>query len=170
MMVRAPDELWKEETMDIKTKPKLYQYEVGVRWSGEKRGTLSIQGKANLDVASPPEFRGHPGIWSPEDLLVAAVNSCTMTTFLSAAKRHGIELISYTCDATGTLETADGVFRFTRVVLRPRIVVGRPDQIEVARQAFHEAEAGCLIAKSIRARVEAEPDISAMGTSLVEAR
>ena len=148
--------------MDIKMKPKTYQYEVGVRWSGEKRGALTVAGKRGLDVASPPEFRGHPGIWSPEDLLVAAVNSCTMTTFLSAAKRHGIDLVSYECDATGTLETADGVFRFTRVVLRPRIVVGRPEQVGAAREAFHEAEAGCLIANSILAKVQADPKITAI--------
>ncbi|HEU5180833.1 MAG TPA: OsmC family protein [Candidatus Polarisedimenticolia bacterium] len=148
--------------MDIKMKPKTYQYEVEVRWSGEKRGALTAAGKQGLEVASPPEFRGHPGIWSPEDLLVAAVNSCTMTTFLSAAKRRGIDLISYECDAIGTLETAEGVFRFTRVVLKPRIVVGRPEQIDVAREAFHEAEAGCLIANSILAKVQADPKITAI--------
>jgi organic hydroperoxide reductase OsmC/OhrA len=146
--------------MEIKAKPKTFHYQVGVRWSREKRGVLSVAGKPDLEVASPPEFRGHPGIWSPEDLLVAAVNTCTMTTFLSAAARRGLTLVSYDSEATGTLETADGRFRFTRVVLRPRIVVGRPEDREAALAAFREAEAGCLVANSILATIEAEPEIA----------
>jgi organic hydroperoxide reductase OsmC/OhrA len=146
--------------MEIKAKPKTFHYQVGVRWSREKRGVLSVAGKPDLEVASPPEFRGHPGIWSPEDLLVAAVNACTMTTFLSAAARRGLTLVSYDSEATGTLETADGRFRFTRVVLRPRIVVGRPEDREAALAAFREAEAGCLVANSILATIEAEPEIA----------
>ena len=146
--------------MELKAKPKTFDYRVGVRWSREKRGVLSIAGKPDLEVASPPEFRGHPGIWSPEDLLVAAVNACTMTTFLSAVMRRDIALVSYESDATGTLEMADGKLRFTRVVLEPRIVVARPVDRAAALAAFREAEAGCLIAQSIVGKVEADPDVA----------
>ena len=145
--------------MEIKAKPKSFHYPVTVKWSGEKRGVLTIGGKPDLEVASPPEFRGHPGVWSPEDLFVAAVNSCTMTTFLSAMQRRNLGLVSYESRAEGTLEMADGRFRFTRVVLEPRIVVGRAEDRDAALAAFREAEQGCLIAASILAKVEAKPEI-----------
>jgi peroxiredoxin-like protein len=148
--------------MDIKMKPKTFHYEVGTRWSGEKRGVLSLAGKPDLEVASPPEFRGHPGVWSPQDLLVAAVNACAMTTFLSAVKRIGLDLVSYECEATGTLEMTDGSFRFTRIVLKPQIAVGQPEHQEAALAAFKEAESGCIIARSIHARIESEPRIVVM--------
>jgi organic hydroperoxide reductase OsmC/OhrA len=146
--------------MDIRMKPKTFTYQVGVRWSGEKRGVLSVAGKPALEVASPPEFRGHPGVWSPEDLLVAAVSACTMTTFLSAVMRREVKLVSYESDATGTLEMADGTFRFTRVVLKPRIVVTRPEDRDAALAAFHEAHAGCLIANSLLTKIEGDPEIA----------
>jgi organic hydroperoxide reductase OsmC/OhrA len=145
--------------MQIQMKPKVFLYHVGVKWGGEKRGVLTVAGKPDLTVASPPEFRGHPGIWSPEDLLVAAVNACTMTTFLSAVVRRGISLVSYECGAEGTLEMADGTFRFTHVSLRPRIVVAGEEDRQRALDAFKEAEVGCLIANSILAKVEAKPEI-----------
>ncbi|HKQ98047.1 MAG TPA: OsmC family protein [Candidatus Polarisedimenticolia bacterium] len=145
--------------MELKVKPKTFHYRVDVCWSRDKRGVLSVAGKSDLEVASPPEFLGHPGIWSPEDLLVAAVNACTMTTFLSALQRRQIPLVAYDSEATGTLERAEGEFRFTRVVLRPRIVVGRPEDREAALAAFREAETGCLVAHSIVAEVVAEPEI-----------
>ena len=155
--------------MEIKMKPKTFHYQVAVRWSREKRGVLAIGGKPDLEVASPPEFRGHPGVWSPEDLLVAAVNACTMTTFLSAMQRRDIRLVSYESEAEGTLEMADGSFRFTKVVLKPRIVVGRAEDRDAALAAFHEAEKGCLIAASVVAKIEAQPEIEVRAPAMAHA-
>lgn len=143
----------------IQVKPKVFHYEGTVRWNGEKRGVLACEGKPDVEVASPPEFRGHAGFWTPEDLLVSAVNSCTMMTFLSALAREKIELVSYEADAKGTLETADGVFRFTRIALRPRIVLAREQDRERAYAAFKKAESSCLVTSSLVTEVEGEPRI-----------
>jgi len=56
-------------------RPKSYKYATSVLWTGEKKGALTVAGKPPVEVATPPEFKGHEGIWSPEDLYVAAVNS-----------------------------------------------------------------------------------------------
>ena len=146
-------------TVEPQVKPKVFHYDVQVRWSSEKRGILTAKDKPPLEVASPPEFKGHPGIWTPEDLLVSAVVSCTMTTFLSFAARKGIALDSYECDATGTLEMVEGKFRFSKVVLRPRIVVARAEDRDEALDVFHQAEASCLVANSLLTKVEGEPEI-----------
>ena len=148
--------------MEIKMKPKTFHYEVGTRWTDGKRGVLSAAGKSDLEVASPPEFQGHPGVWSPQDYLIAALSACVMTTFLSAVKRQGIDLVSYECEARGTLEMADGAFRFTRVFLEPSIGIGRADQKDETLAAFREAETGCMIARSLVARIESEPGIFVM--------
>lgn len=149
--------------MAVMTKPKVFHYTVGVRWDRDKRGTLASEGKPSFDVASPPEFRGHPGIWTPEDLLVAAINACTMTTFLSFASRREISLVSYDCEASGTLEMAAGKFRFTRVVLSPRIVVAKAEDREKALESFRSAEENCLISNSLVTRVEGIPEIVVRG-------
>ncbi len=76
----------------IKVKSKKFIYKNSINWLAEKRGLLSSLGKPNIEVATPPEFRGHVGIWNPEDLFVASVNSCIMTTFLYYAERERISL------------------------------------------------------------------------------
>jgi peroxiredoxin-like protein len=143
----------------VLTKPKIFHYEVKTRWTDQRRGVLAAEGKPVLEVASPPEFKGHPGVWTPEDLLVAAVNACTMTTFLAFAARKELRPVSYECDATGTLEMVDGKFRFSQIVLHPRIVVARNEDISKALTAFHDAEASCLVANSMLAKVAGEPEI-----------
>ena len=145
--------------MEPSVKPKVFEYRVRIRWEREKIGLLQVPEKPPLEVASPPEFRGHPGYWTPEDLLVAAVNSCTMTTFLSLAARRELPLSAYECEASGTLERVEGTFRFSRILLRPRIGVSRPEDRERALALFHEAESSCLIANSLLSRVESEPEI-----------
>ncbi len=79
----------------IEIKSKRFIYENSIKWQKEKIGLLSSSGKPYIEVATPPEFKGHVGIWSPEDLFVASVNSCIMTTFLYYAQKENLEILSY---------------------------------------------------------------------------
>ena len=71
-------------------KPRKFPYRTAVRWTEEHKGVISSPDKPDVEVACPPEFGGHEGYWSAEDLFVAAVNTCIMTTFLSLAEKRGI--------------------------------------------------------------------------------
>lgn len=140
-------------------KYKTFTYQTGLTWEAQRHGLLTLEGKPALQIASPPEFSGHPGMWTPEDLFVAAVESCQMTTFLSFAERKGVPLVSYASSAEGTLEFADGSYRFTAVVIRPRIVVGAEWTNEQVAALVDAAHHRCLIGNSITARVTVEPEI-----------
>ncbi|HEY5765737.1 MAG TPA: OsmC family protein, partial [Candidatus Deferrimicrobiaceae bacterium] len=98
---------------------KSYKYVTSVRWTGEKKGMMTIAGKPPVEVATPPEFKGHEGIWSPEDLYVASVNSCIMTTFLAFAERAGLEFEKFESEAEGLLEFVEGRFLFTKIIVHP---------------------------------------------------
>src|SRR4030042_1011804 len=102
-------------------RPKSYKYMTSVLWKGEKKGPLSVAGKPAVEVATPPEFKGHEGIWSPEDLYVAAVNSCIMTTFLAFAGRAGLAFEGYESEAEGVLEFVEERLVFTKIVVRPPV-------------------------------------------------
>ena len=74
----------------MESKPKVYLYHTAVKWTEQRKGVISCAGKPEVQVATPPEFKGHDGIWSPEDLFVASANICLMTTFLAVAERAGL--------------------------------------------------------------------------------
>lgn len=137
--------------MEIRSK--VYHYHTEVRWTEQKKGIASASGKPDLEVASPPEFKGHEGIWSPEDLFVASVNICLMTTFLAFAERAGLGFTSYRGDAEGTLELVDGKFQFTTITLRPQVTLKSGEDRAKARQILDKAEAACLISNSMKCRV-----------------
>jgi organic hydroperoxide reductase OsmC/OhrA len=142
-----------------KTKYKTFHYTTNVRWSGDRSGFMNSEGKPEFRVASPPEFKGEAGVWTPEDLFVAAVEICTMTTFLSLVYQRKLPLVSYESKAEGKLEFVDDGYRFTTVTLKPIIVVKSVDDIEYAEKMLHDAHAKCLIANSIRSEVEVKPEI-----------
>lgn len=143
-----------------RSRPKTYTYHASVAWTGGRGGQLESVAKPGFHVASPPEFKGEAGVWSPEDLFVASVNICTMTTFLSFAERSKVLLQSYRSEAEGLLELVEGSFRFTRIVVRPRIHVP-PDQVELAGKVMHDAHTKCLISNSMRCEVVVEADVAA---------
>src|SRR6266487_5298425 len=100
-------------------------YQVKVNWKKDRKGILSSPYlQAKIDVATPPEFpKGIPGIWSPEHLLVAAVNSCLMTTFLAIAENSKLEFIHFECNANGKLEKIDGKYMISLIVLSPVLTI-----------------------------------------------
>jgi organic hydroperoxide reductase OsmC/OhrA len=77
--------------------PTEHYYEVNLEWNEARKGTLHSSALNDaITVATPPEFpQGMPGIWSPEHLLVAAVSSCLMTTFLAIAEHSKLSFRSF---------------------------------------------------------------------------
>jgi peroxiredoxin-like protein len=137
--------------MDVK--PKVYLYHTAVKWTEQRMGVISCAGKPNIQVATPPEFKGHEGIWSPEDLFVASANICLMTTFLAVAERAGLAFTAYESSAEGRLESVDGKFQFTALTLKPFITLPAGGDAAKAKELIEKAEANCLISNSMKAQV-----------------
>lgn len=139
---------------------KKFIYKTTVSWIEEKKGLLSASGKPTIEVAIPPEFKGHKGIWTPEDLFVASINSCVMTTFLYYAERKKLDFISYESEVNGVLEILGNQFMFSEINIRPKIVVPSTDQIKKAKRLIELAEKNCLISNSTKCKVKVIPEIT----------
>lgn len=130
---------------------KVYLYPTRVKWDGERKGTAEVFGKPPLAVAAPPEFKGHPGIWSPEDLFVSAIETCFMLTYVSFCQAESIELLSYESEARGTLEKGLHGMAFSKVEICPRIEVrSRADR---AQELVEKAKAVCMVGRSVACEI-----------------
>ncbi len=143
----------------MKEQPPFF-YETEVEWKGERKGELRSPNLPALAVATPPEFQGHEGFWTPEHLYVASVNVCFMTTFLAIAQNSRLDVASFCASAQGKLEKAEGVgLQVTEIILRPRVVVRSPTDLERTRRILEKAEKVCLVSNSIKTTVKLEPQI-----------
>jgi organic hydroperoxide reductase OsmC/OhrA len=137
-------------------------YRITVTQTGTSGGVALAPdaGLPPLTVLPPPEFGGPEGEWTPEHLFVAAVASCFLTTFQAIARASRLEFTEVSVPAVGTLERAeDRRFRFTRVVLRPRIVILEDKDRERAVRIAEKAEGACLVSRSLSTAVALEPQI-----------
>jgi peroxiredoxin-like protein len=143
----------------MEQKSKVYMYHTTVKWTEQRRGIMVCAGKPEIQVATPPEFKGHEGIWSPEDLFVASANVCVMTTFLAVAERAGLAFSSYESTAEGRLELVEDKSQFTTITIRPSITLKSGDDVAQAKKLIEKAERNCLISNSMKASVTLEPVI-----------
>lgn len=139
----------------------VYHYEVNLVWESERKGLISSPVLySNIEVATPPEFpKGIPGIWSPEHLLVAAVNSCFMTTFLAIAENSKFDFINFESSANGKLEKVDGKFMISEIVLTPVLTISKQADKEKALRILQKSEAACLISNSVKSTIVLQPQI-----------
>ena len=142
-----------------RVRPKSWRYANTVTWKKKKKATLTAEGKPDLELATPPDFGGPEGIWSPEDLLVAAVNSCILTTFLYYRVRAGIELTGYKSTAEGTLVYTGQALEFLEVAVRPEVLVASEGDREKAAAALERSEQTCLISNALDCAVRVEPSV-----------
>lgn len=146
---------------------KTFRYTTSVHWERNRAGILGSFDKPEFRVASPPEFQGEEGVWTPEDLFVGAVNACTMTTFVAFAERIHLPILAYSSTAQGFLEYMDGTYRFTKIILQPYIVLPSTDLVEEAKKTLDEAHKKCLISNSILSEVILEPIIEVQTQNVV---
>ena len=140
--------------------PKAYDFPVSVRWIGGRRTALSVHGKPDLEVATPPEFKGGiDGVWSPEDLFVGSVAACFAVTLVAVAERRGVPLRGLEVGSSGHVtKRDDGRFGFAEVVL-DALVSTDPGFEAQAAEAAEAAERGCLVACSLDLPVRLELEV-----------
>ena len=117
--------------------------------------TITYKRGQQVITSAAPAYRGDGAHADPEDLLVAALSSCHMLSFLAIAAKKRLAVKSYQDDAVGFLENDKGVLWVTRVILKPRVEC----DIDTAtmEQMHHLAHAQCFIANSVKTEVLVEP-------------
>ncbi len=140
----------------------MYNYEVNLSWTKERKGEIrSPVLMQAIEIATPPEFpKGIEGVWSPEHLFAAAVNSCLMTTFLAVAENSKLDFASFDSTAIGKLDKVDGKYMMVEVILRPTLVINNAEQKEKAKRVLEMSEKACLITNSIKSKIVFEPVIT----------
>jgi organic hydroperoxide reductase OsmC/OhrA len=139
-----------------------HRYATHLDWEGNRGGgtahyeeygrehVVRIAGKPDLRASADPAFRGDPERHNPEELLVAALSSCHLLSFLALCARSRIVVTAYEDLAEGTMrEDGRGGGRFVEVVLRPVVTVA-DETMRARAEALHEkAHDVCFIASSV---------------------
>jgi organic hydroperoxide reductase OsmC/OhrA len=156
-------------------------YHTKLVWSGSASGPTKsvesysrefraeIDGKSPLRGSADPAFHGDPTLYNPEDLLLTALSSCHMLSYLAVCAHAGISVVSYEDAAVGTLARRDGRVRFIDVLLRPKVVLGSGSDIEKAKALHDKAHDICVIVNSVNFPVRHEAEVTFPSESMTTA-
>jgi organic hydroperoxide reductase OsmC/OhrA len=111
-------------------------------------------GQDTMTASASPAYKGDGKHGDPEDMLVAALSSCHMLSFLAICTKKKVTVQSYEDDAVGFLENDGGNLWITRVILRPKIVCSA--DAATLEQIHHLAHEACFIANSVKTEVIVE--------------
>lgn len=131
-------------------------------YAGYGRGhRLVIPGKPEIALTADTAFRGDPGVHNPEELLVAALSSCHMLSYLALCALAHIEVTAYRDKASGTMiaDPKTGGGQFSEVTLRPQVTIANAEHLAKAIELHHAAHKVCFIANSVNFPVRHEPTV-----------
>ena len=140
-----------------------YTYHASAQWHQHDRGFVELEHGAPrlINFSAPPEFGGEPGLWTPEHFLLAAVSSCFIATFKAVATASKLDFQGIEVAIDGVIEKDSGGFRFTKVSLKPVVIIFAEQERERAQRLLEKAERLCLVTRSLSCTIELEPKILA---------
>jgi organic hydroperoxide reductase OsmC/OhrA len=132
----------------VKT-PKL-QFSLRLDWLERTNGIITANNvKDAIRVATPPVFGGEGEEWSPEHLLISAVASCFMSTYLYYAGKQQLDTCYLTCLGTGQITLQNGQYIFTGIDLYPKIYVLDEERREQALTVLKTTECHCRVSNAL---------------------
>jgi len=118
-----------------------------------------FSGPGRMEIGPAAEFGGSGETLNPEEMFVAAINSCLMNTFFYFMQKFKIPILSYHSQARGQLEKQSDGFRFTNVEVRAKVQLSEDKAAEKIHEAGSLAEKYCLVSRSVNCPVRYELEV-----------
>jgi organic hydroperoxide reductase OsmC/OhrA len=120
-----------------------------------KEHTVRFAGGQDIRNSAAADYGGDAAAANPEELLLAALSSCHMLTFLAVCSVRGHIVERYVDHAGCTLgKNADGKMAITEATLSPEVSFSaNPPDAAQLEQLHARAHANCFIAQSLRTKV-----------------
>ena len=138
--------------------PRECVYRTSLKWESGNVWRQCGEGVA-VECAPPPEFGGPPNHWTPEHLLLAAIESCTLSAFLAYAEHARIGLLDYRSAAEAKMVLEGKAYRFTEAVVRVEVAV-RKGNAKSAQSLLEKAHSRCPLTRSVNFPVRLEAKIT----------
>ena len=136
--------------------PHRYSAELVVK--DDKSSFLQAPPRPPIVAGNPPEFDGQAEFWSPEHLLLGALQTCFRGTFDALSGRAGVKASKYGTRAEATLEkTAAGIV-FTQIKLIASVEVPAA-QVDATKELLAKAKKYCIISGQLKTEPTLELDV-----------
>ncbi|MDR2998281.1 MAG: OsmC family protein [Microbacterium sp.] len=144
-----------------------HTYSSELEWTGSTGDGYRAYGRAHavglgeagsLTVSADPAFRGDAALPNPEQLLLAAANSCQLLSFLAVAALAQIDIVHYRGSAEAIMPTDADPVRITGMTLNVAVTARGAGEWRV-RELIQTAHQQCYIANTLATPVTVIADV-----------
>ena len=137
-----------------------HKYHALAWWTSGQTGLVKSDSAPNaIHFSAPPQFGGLDGRWTPEDLLLAALAGCFVTTFRVIAGHSKFEYIDLLVEAEGAVGKAESGYSFSEITLRPTLTIHDEEKRDWALKLLQKTKAACLVSKTLATTPALEPKV-----------
>jgi hypothetical protein len=134
------------------------EFETRLQWQGEQQAELTTEQAPVLPLGGMMACCSLEDRWTPETLLVGAVEGRTLQVFLERAGAEQIEVLFYQSSAMGRLAEGHGDMpHFTDIIVRPHVAVRSEEEAERVRRIFQELPCRCFPSSMMQLTPRIEP-------------
>ncbi|WP_066220794.1 OsmC family protein [Formosa haliotis] len=150
-----------------------FQFKIYNQWNSEsaqdekkaggslKTHQVFLEDGKHMEVSAAKPFKGDASKYNPEELLMAALSSCHFMSYKYVCDKAGILIKGYKDEVEGVLVlNADGSGAFTKITLKPTVILHDISQRDLAITLHDEASKLCFIANSCAFPIVYKPAIS----------
>ncbi|MGY5875300.1 MAG: OsmC family protein [Candidatus Thorarchaeota archaeon] len=138
-----------------------HRYKVKCTWDREKIVNVSISGKPDFKVATPPDFwpESPEDVLSPEDMFLASAVTCYGVSLSGVSKRYHAEFDDFEIEADGTLKQGEFGWEFDEINISAKIYVSSESDRKKMGKAAERAHTYCVVTNSMKCPVNLEFEI-----------
>jgi organic hydroperoxide reductase OsmC/OhrA len=126
----------------------------GVRSYSRDHSAVAAPATPVVELSADSAFRGDPDRLNPEQLVVMAASSCQLLSFLGAAARAGVDVLSYDDEATSHLDLHASPARLGTIRLAVTVTVAAGTDEALVHELAEQAHHACYVASSLAVPVE----------------
>ena len=120
----------------------------------DETAKITMSGISETEVGPPPQYGGSPNSLNPEEMFVAAVNSCLMLVFFHFVDKFEINVLSYNSEAEGKVEKTKNGLRFTEIQVRVKVRSDDTVSVQKIQEIAQLADRYCLVSNSLACPVQ----------------
>jgi len=128
------------------------KFRVEMRWNGKTGASIRTESGRSITIDTPKEFGGFGEGICPDELFLASVTGCVLTTFLWFTRKRGVQINDMSLEAESDIELVKGAYSLKGI--RIMVKVKAPEEyVEGVRKCLDLAIRYCHISRSIESCV-----------------
>lgn len=137
-----------------------HEYRVEAWWTSGRTGIAkSDTTPSAIHFSAAPEYEGLESRWTPEELLLASITGCFITTFRAIASSVQFEFTDLEVEAVAKVHRVGSAFYFEDIEIRPTLKIVSLEDCDRALVLLEKAQGRCLISRALDFPLRFHPQV-----------